>query len=422
MNQRCSDMEDMNANMMGAYEKPLSLWRLVEELVSPGERPDIRDILGSSLVEQSLELHEEVDNLLSIWQDYRAETEEDIPASPVNVLPEPPGMRDYLKTHIRMLLESVRERAKDEGRDVDGLLSRHNSDVLDYVSDELPGNTSPGMTLQRPGSSMSSRDGRETPMRMTPSSDSDGMSATSTVSDQVDSVKDQLNILRIDEVTNQLRSMLEDEISQLLKDTVFLQECLEDESDFRSQSRMSIVIREPSIQELKEERKKLEKEVQSAPPPTSVSVMNSVKPRSLTNSPNRRLPSPLSPTTPGSAKFRPSPPPSAGNAGRAAPVKAVHKLPTSHLPPARRASDTHLSTETNSSRTARVGTKTSIQSRTELSNKPRSPIRSLRGAGPESPTNMVPSPPSSARPPAGRSGSGGSGRLRQRVLDAKQSR
>eukprot|EP00057_Strongylocentrotus_purpuratus_P028879 XP_011683353.1 PREDICTED: coiled-coil domain-containing protein 24 [Strongylocentrotus purpuratus] len=394
-------MEDMNANMMGAYEKPLSLWRLVEELVSPGERPDIRDILGSSLVEQSLELHEEVDNLLSIWQDYRAETEEDIPASLVNVLPEPPGMRDYLKTHIRMLLESVRERAKDEGRDVDGLLSRHNSDVLDYVSDELPGNTSSRMTLQRLPSKMS---------------------ATSTVSDQVDSVKDQLNILRIDEVTNQLRSMLEDEISQLLKDTVFLQECLEDESDFRSQSRMSIVIREPSIQELKEERKKLEKEVQSAPPPTSVSVMNSVKPRSLTNSPNRRLPSPLSPTTPGSAKFRPSPPPSAGNAGRAAPVKAVHKHATSHLPPARRASDTHLSTETNSRRTARVGTKTSIQSRTELSNKPRSPIRSLRGAGPESPTSMLPSPPSSARPPAGRSGSGGSGRLRQRVLDAKQSR
>nr|XP_054764779.1 coiled-coil domain-containing protein 24-like [Lytechinus pictus] len=417
-------MEDVNANMMEAYEKPLSLWRLVEELVSPGERPDIRDILGSSLIEQSLELHEEVDNLLSIWQDYRADTDDDIPASPVNLLPEPPGMRENLKTHIRMLLECVREKAKEEGRDVDGVLSRHNSDILDYVNDELPRNTSPGLGFQRPGSSRSSRDGRETPMRMTPSSDSDGMSATSTVSDQVDAVKDQLNILRIDEVTNQLRSMLEDEISQLLKDSVFLQGCLEDESDYRSQSRMSIVSREPSIQELKEERKKLEKEVQSAPPPISVGVMNSVRTRnrSLPNSPNRRLPSPLSPTTSGSAKLRPSPPPSAGSAGRVAPVKAIHKMPPSHLPPSRRTTDPDLSQETNSNRTSSAGTKPSISSRSELSNKPRSPISSLRGGGPDSPTRMQPLPPSSARPPAGRSGSGGSGRFRHRVLEAKQSR
>ena len=59
--QRSDVMDDFaDGGSMEAYEKPLSLWRLVEEMVAPGERPDIKDILGISLVEQSLELHEEV--------------------------------------------------------------------------------------------------------------------------------------------------------------------------------------------------------------------------------------------------------------------------------------------------------------------------------------------------------------------------
>ena len=45
---------------MEAYVPPESLWRLVEENVAPGERQEIRDALGDSLVEQSLELRTEV--------------------------------------------------------------------------------------------------------------------------------------------------------------------------------------------------------------------------------------------------------------------------------------------------------------------------------------------------------------------------
>ena len=49
-----------------AYEPPQSLWKLVEENVSAGEREEIRDILGMTLVEQSLELQSEVKERLKI--------------------------------------------------------------------------------------------------------------------------------------------------------------------------------------------------------------------------------------------------------------------------------------------------------------------------------------------------------------------
>ena len=43
-----------------AYEPPLSLWKLVEQHVPYHEREEIKSILGESVVDQSLELHEEV--------------------------------------------------------------------------------------------------------------------------------------------------------------------------------------------------------------------------------------------------------------------------------------------------------------------------------------------------------------------------
>ena len=43
-----------------AYEPPVSLWGLVERYVHLHEREEIKTVLGASLVEQSLELHDEV--------------------------------------------------------------------------------------------------------------------------------------------------------------------------------------------------------------------------------------------------------------------------------------------------------------------------------------------------------------------------
>ena len=43
-----------------AYEPPIPLWSLVENYVHPHEREEVKNMLGGSLVEQSLELHDEV--------------------------------------------------------------------------------------------------------------------------------------------------------------------------------------------------------------------------------------------------------------------------------------------------------------------------------------------------------------------------
>ena len=45
---------------LNAYEVPVSLWSLVENTVSEHERDEIKNMLGESLVEQSIELHQEV--------------------------------------------------------------------------------------------------------------------------------------------------------------------------------------------------------------------------------------------------------------------------------------------------------------------------------------------------------------------------
>jgi len=42
------------------YQPPLSLWQLIECCTSSHELPEVKRLLGESLVEQSVELHQEV--------------------------------------------------------------------------------------------------------------------------------------------------------------------------------------------------------------------------------------------------------------------------------------------------------------------------------------------------------------------------
>lgn len=53
--------------------------------------------------------------MLEIWQNFKNETD-DVMYSQPKSLPEPPGMRDSLRDHIKMLVENIREKARIGGR------------------------------------------------------------------------------------------------------------------------------------------------------------------------------------------------------------------------------------------------------------------------------------------------------------------
>ncbi|KAH9514169.1 Coiled-coil domain-containing protein 24 [Bulinus truncatus] len=249
---------------MEAYSKPPSLWHLVEEIVPPHEHGEIREMLGYSLVEQSLELHHEITTLLEIWGEVRKERSDT--ASSPRFLPEPPNQRDHLIKEICFFVESVKEKAKQKGVNPELILKKHNSGVINYASE-----------VAYPGSTMSplswSSDGRETPLI----SVSKVRYQASEVKEKLEAVNKQLNYLDFDKVCENLRSTLIKEINQLLEDAQFLQTCLDNEVDIRDCVTPGPLSREPTLAELREERSLLEKELLATGSLTATPFVNKPK-------------------------------------------------------------------------------------------------------------------------------------------------
>ncbi|GFS15184.1 coiled-coil domain-containing protein 24-like [Elysia marginata] len=122
------------AALRTAYTAPLSLWRLVEQHVQPYEQDELKDMLGCSLVEQSLELHAEIDMLLEIWREVKEENDESSRAQ--SALPEPPNQRDRLVQEICFFVDNVKDQAKRKGIDPEHIFKNHNSEILDYAADK----------------------------------------------------------------------------------------------------------------------------------------------------------------------------------------------------------------------------------------------------------------------------------------------
>lgn len=243
----------MSGGDPGAYIPPLSLWQLVEQNVSPSEQNEIKNMLGESLIDTTLELHQEVNMLMEIWRDYNDETE----IENKHKLAEPPHMRDRLIQEISFLAENIREKSLRKGMNPTAVLSKHKAEVLEYAQESRRC----GTAVSCPQSARSA-DGRQTPLSPTDQA-TNRAALSSTITAEVTSSSARCNYMQFDQVCNRLRDTLTKEMEQLKSDVNFLQGCLDNAAECRSRGSSPALSRQPTITELREERSLLEKDLLS---------------------------------------------------------------------------------------------------------------------------------------------------------------
>lgn len=314
------------------YEPPESLWQFIKSVANERELDVIKSQIGESLVETSLDLHNEIDTLLEIWRDYRNETMTNLNQlkhGPTQKLPEPPNIRETLKKEICLFVKQMREQYKNDDQKFRKQIAtnNHNLNVINYVLNTAQATSDKSA---RPVGVRSRQSGAETPalgrssrqkIRYSSQSRSSSLSALNTYSSPIPLQsphsrlldenlellvdEDKINSIDIDQIVDSLRDLLQTECDTLLSDIEFLYECIDKESDYRVESKRNLG--EPSLNELKEERRKLESDlltstgknqVQISKLPSSVSALNS----------NRSIKSPLL-----NNRVTPSPPTSASS-------------------------------------------------------------------------------------------------------------
>ncbi|XP_051712521.1 coiled-coil domain-containing protein 24 isoform X2 [Oryctolagus cuniculus] len=244
----------------------LSLWELVEEHVPLPERPEVKRVLGEAAVDLSLELRAEVAMLRALLQEARSSR---VPGShpisdPASLLAPPPLLRELVRQELRQLLQGLRHKAICEGRDQAQAWVQYSPRVLRFALEEPRSDLPEQETLQ---------------LRATePSSHRD-----------ISIIKDQLNVCNIDQVAAHLRGLLEEECRNLEREIPILQHCLEEELARACQPSKAAL--EPTLAELKEQKKAMERELQLSLEPPRVSPNH----RRLSPEPSSRCHGPCAP-------------------------------------------------------------------------------------------------------------------------------
>ncbi|ERE85121.1 coiled-coil domain-containing protein 24 [Cricetulus griseus] len=231
-----------------------ALWELVEEHVPLPERPEVKRILGEAAVDLSLELREEVAMLKALLQEFRssqASGSHPISDSP-SLLAPPPHLRDIMRQELRQLLQGLRLKAICEGRDQTQAWAQYNPRVLRFaLEDPRCDSTQQELSQKRAGE---------------PSSCHRDLSV----------IKNELNVSNIDQVARHLRRLLEEECHMLQRQVSELQHCLEMEQMQACQPSKATL--EPTLAEIKEQKKAMEQELRFSLGPSSVSAKHRQKP------------------------------------------------------------------------------------------------------------------------------------------------
>ncbi|PNI52747.1 CCDC24 isoform 2 [Pan troglodytes] len=231
-----------------------SLWELVEEHVPLRERPEVKRILGEAAVDLSLELRAEVAMLRALLQEARSsQAPSSRPISdPSSLLAPPPLLKDLLRQELRQLLQGLRHKAICEGRDQAQAWVQYSPRVLHFALEEPRCDLPEQEIFQMRGGG--------------PSSGHRDLSI----------IKDQLNVSNIDQVARHLRGLLEEECHTLEREILILQRCLEEE--YMRPCHPSEAALEPTLAELKEQKKAMEQELQASVGPSCVSPNHRQRP------------------------------------------------------------------------------------------------------------------------------------------------
>ncbi|XP_043115907.1 coiled-coil domain-containing protein 24 [Puntigrus tetrazona] len=237
---------------MDHFQRQQSVWNLVKENVPYSELPEIRALLGETLIDTYTELYSEVEMWEKIWQQLRCSEKGSRPGAPIFPLADPPAVKELLKAEIQLLLLTLREKAARQGRDEEELMARYSPAVVSYAlgtqRQGSPGSWCETKSPSRPPSSLS-----ETRNRSVSS-----LSSHSSCEDEIKTLRHKLNITHIDEVVTHLRSVIIEESEALKRDVQVLQENLEAE---RASAQTQPASPEPSVAELKQERRLIQRDL-----------------------------------------------------------------------------------------------------------------------------------------------------------------
>ncbi|XP_064197808.1 coiled-coil domain-containing protein 24 [Anguilla rostrata] len=247
--------DDGNSDFMESYEPAPPAWFLLKEHIPESELPEIRGILGGALIDLCTDTYSEVEMWVQIWKDVRRKRGGRA-EPPRPLLADSPVVKELLKAEVRLLLLSLKEKAAREGRDEEATLSCYSPSVVSYVmsssgqrsrTQSAGSHLAPQEAPSRPQSAKSLQEVRS----------GSRLSASSGGEDRVDDVKHKLNVRDVHEVVAHLKSVLTEDVESMKREIQFLQECVEQ----KHQSQCDGLAQEPTVSELKEERKLIQKDL-----------------------------------------------------------------------------------------------------------------------------------------------------------------